>query len=222
MLAPITFAQNAATMLLDDVTVAVEAITDASLTLTGRLLDGSGGEIALEMDILAIPGAQAVSAYILQPDALADNMIVLDGDTVANYTFLTHQITLFDASDPDALGGLVTTATDGPVDLTLDIQAWFEGWTATLGEPRTTEAGAAQVVQLTNPEAFVNIVRVEVAILEATNLPYELLLFGDDDELVAEIRFENLRIDEGLGRADVVYLPEDAEVIDERASAQAQ
>jgi hypothetical protein len=42
--------------------------------------------------VLAIPGIPAAGLYILQPDAIADNQIVVDGDVVRSYTFLTNQV----------------------------------------------------------------------------------------------------------------------------------
>jgi hypothetical protein len=44
------------------------------------------------------PPSRPIGLYILQPDAIADNQIVVVGDEVRNYTFLTNQVSLFDAS----------------------------------------------------------------------------------------------------------------------------
>ncbi len=206
--------------LLDQVSQTVASIEDASLLLVGRLVDAAGGEIPLEIEFLALPNDAAFSAYLLKPDALADNMIVLDGEVVANYTFLTHQVTLFDADDPDALGGLVEPSGQEAVDATFDIQSWFAGWSAELAGSRESTAGPVTVINMTNPEAFATVTSAEVAIVDETLLPYELMLFDMDGRLVAELRFENVQLNTGLSREDVTYLPEDAEVIDERKSAQ--
>jgi outer membrane lipoprotein-sorting protein len=159
------------------------------------------------------------SAYILQPDALADNILVLDGDTVYNYTFLTHQITVYDADDPDALGGLIGAGEDGEIQATFDLEQLFSGYEASrVGEADTPE-GPADVVRLDNVEEGATVAWVEATIPAATSLPYRLEMHGQDDRLLAELRFEQLRTDVGLSPEEVAYLPEDAEVIDEREAS---
>src|SRR5690606_4148513 len=92
---------------LDNIAQAATDLQDAAFLLTGKLVDADSTEIALEVDMMIVPGDSVASAYIIQPDALADNQIVLDGPAVYSYTFLTHQVTIFDSTDPDALGGLL-------------------------------------------------------------------------------------------------------------------
>jgi outer membrane lipoprotein-sorting protein len=205
--------------LLDRVAQRAAELQDASFLLTGRLVDPDGTEIALEIDVQTIPAERVASAYVLQPDALADNIIVLDGDTVANYTFLTNQVTLFDADDPDALGGLVGGGEDGALDVTFDLGRLFAGYIASLQGRTDTPEGPAERVRLDNVEEGAVIAWVEATIPDATLLPYRLTLHGEDDGLLAELRFEDLRLDQGLAAADVTFLPEDAEILDERASA---
>jgi outer membrane lipoprotein-sorting protein len=205
--------------LLNAVTERAAALEDASFLLTGRLIDPDGTEIALEIDVQTIPSERVASAYVLQPDALADNIIVLNGDTVANYTFLTHQVTLFDADDPDALGGLIGGGEEGALDVTFDLNRLFAGYRASLQGSTETPEGPAQRVRLDNVEEGAVIAWVEATIPDATRLPYRLAFHGSDDALLAELRFEDLRLDQGLAAADVTFLPEDAEILDERASA---
>lgn len=210
-------AQQDADALVDRVTEAAEALTDASFLLTGRLIDTDGTEIPLELEVEAIPGQRVASAYVLQPDALADNILVLDGDTVANYTFLTNQVTLFDADDPDALGGLVGAGEDEELDVTFDLERLFGGYEASIVGETDTPHGPATIVRLDNVEPNARIAWVAATIPEATSLPYRLELFGPEDDLVAELVFEDLVVDAGLDAGSVAYLPEDAEIIDERA-----
>lgn len=205
--------------LLDAVAERAAAVEDASFLLTGRLIDPDGTEIALEIDVQTIPSERVASAYVLQPDALADNIIVLNGDTVANYTFLTHQVTLFDADDPDALGGLIGGGEEGSLDVTFDLNRLFAGYRASLQGDTETPEGPAQRVRLDNLEEGALIAWVEATIPDATQLPYRLAFHGSDGALLAELRFEDLRLDQGLAAEDVTFLPEDAEILDERASA---
>lgn len=214
-------AQSDAETILDRVAERTAALEDAAFLLTGRLIDPDGTEIALEIDVQLVPEARAASAYIVQPDALADNIVVLDGDTVANYTFLTHQVTLFDASDPDALGGLVGAGADGAMELTFDLNRTFAGYEASTLGTADTEHGPATVVRLDNVEEGATIAWVEATVPDALDLPTRLLFYGSDGALLAEVAVEELRLDVGLTAEEVTYLPEDAEIIDERASASA-
>lgn len=215
--ASVAFAQQDADALLDRVAETAEAIGDVSFLLTGRLIDGDGTEIRLELEVEAIPEGRVASAYVLQPDALADNIVVLDGDTVANYTFLTNQVTLFDADDPDALGGLIGAGDDEELEVTFDLERLFAGYAAsTVGETETPH-GPATIVRLDNVEENAQIAWVSVTIPESTLLPYRLELFGRDGDLLAELVFEDLALDTGLEADSVTFLPEDAEIIDERA-----
>lgn len=217
-LAPSALAQDGeAAALLDEVTAAAEAIEDAAFLLTGHLTDADGTRIALELEMQVVPGERVASAYVLQPDALADNIIVLDGDVVYNYTFLTNQVTVFDADDPDALGGLFGGGGDEEAfEFTFDLQELFAGYEATVVGPAETEAGDATLLRLDNRDEGVAVARVDAAILDATSLPARLELFGEGGDLIAELVVEDLRTDVGLDPADVTYLPEDAEIIDER------
>lgn len=213
------WAQSDADAVLDRVAETASALADATFLLTGRLIDADGTEIPLEIEVQTIPDRPAASAYILQPDALADNIIVLDGDAVYNYTFLTHQVTIFDANDPDALGGLVGGGDGDALDVTFDLEALFAGYEATLAGTTDTPEGVADVVRLDNVEDGARIARVEAVVPRSTSLPYALTLIGQDGAPLAELTFENLRTDVGLDPAQVTFLPEDAEIIDERASA---
>lgn len=212
------FADEEADVLLERVAETAESLQDAAFLLTGHLIDPDGTRIALELEMQLLPGERAASAYVIQPDALADNIIVLDGDVVYNYTFLTHQVTLFDASDPDALGGILGTDAENaePVEITFDLAELFSGYDASLTGRTDTPHGPADVIRLDNLEADATIVWVEAVVPERTGLPYRVRLYRDDDTLLAELVAEDLRTDVGLTYEEVTYVPEDAEVIDER------
>lgn len=215
-LLPFSHAQEDADALLDRVAATAEELQDAAFLLVGHLVDPDGTRIALELEIQVVPGERVASAYIVQPDALADNIIVVDGDTVYNYTFLTHQVTVFDADDPDALGGLFGDGEDGGFEFTFDLQRLFSGYEAEIVGETETPAGPATVVRLDNIDEEATIAHVEAAVAESTGLPHRLELYGSDGDLLAELVVQDLRTDVGLDPEDVTFLPEDAEIIDER------
>ena len=198
---------------LEQVKAEAESIEDAAFLLTGNLIDPDGTTINLEVDIEVIPGAEVARATFYQPDALADNVIVFEDDTVKNYLFLTNQVTLFDANDPDALGGFLSSQeSESGFDLTLDLDALFSGWEATV---ESYEAGIYEL-RMENTQEDAAIQHALVTIPEESWIPTQLTLVGPDDRTLAELYVEDLTRDQGLSPEDVTYLPEDAEVIDER------
>lgn len=219
LLAPAAAQDLSADEVLDEMQAAAEALEDASFLLTGNLIDPDGTRIVLEVEIELIPDARAARATFLQPDALADNFIVLDGEVVYNYNFLTNQATLFDANDPDALGGLVSEEQiqeDGGVDLSLDLEKLFAGWDVTVTGYAETPAGPAYELRFQNIDVEADIDHVAASVLDGSFLPYGLTFVKRDGSTLADLRFEDLVTDQGLDPEDVTYVPEDAEIIDER------
>jgi outer membrane lipoprotein-sorting protein len=212
LLLPLCLAQGlTADEVLEEIKQEAEATRDATFLLTGRLIDPDGTAIALEIEVELIPGEDAARASFFQPDALADNVIVYDGDSVYNYIYLTNQVTVFDADDPDALGGFLSGNGDGPT-LTLDLEELFAGWDAVV---EGYEAGAYRL-RLDNKEEGAELDHVFATVEEGSWVPRELILVGDEDRTVAELYVEDFMRDQGLSVEDVTYIPDDAEVIDER------
>jgi outer membrane lipoprotein-sorting protein len=204
--------------LLDNIKSAANAIQDATFTVTGKLVDADGTVIPLDVDIQTIPPKHLASAYINQPDALADNQIVLDGNVVKNYTFLTNQITLFDANDPDALGGLLpaSPAGQGAPQISFDLGAIFAGYDASIKDVKQTGGTTTYVLDFTNKDPKANILNVEATVPSSDWLPRRLVFLQKGDRVIADLNVTNLKLDQGLDPKKVAYLPKDAEVIDNR------
>jgi outer membrane lipoprotein-sorting protein len=205
--------QLSADEVLENMKREAEATEDASFLLTGQLIDPDGTAIALEVEVEVIPGAEAARASFIQPDALADNVVVFHDDTVYNYIYLTNQVTLFDADDPDALGGFLSGAEEGGgFTMSIDLDELFAGWEATV---EGYEDGAYRL-RLDNKEEDADLDHVLATVQEGTWVPSKLMLIGQDDQTVAELFVEEFSRDQGLSVEDVTYIPDDAEVIDER------
>jgi len=203
--------------ILDNIANAARELQDASFLLTGKLVDVDGTEIALEIDMLVAPQESLASAYIVQPDALADNQIVLDGGAVYSYTFLTHQVTIFDADDPDALGGMLPTDEDGSTaNISFDLGKIFEGYQAEIAEVTQGETGPVYLLHFTNIDPSAQIPDVQATVPASDWLPRQLVFYGDSGAVLAELNAENLQIDQGIDPETIRALPEDAEVIDNR------
>ncbi|MFO8148730.1 MAG: hypothetical protein R6T93_00395 [Trueperaceae bacterium] len=204
------------TQVLADLETSAAAIVDVSFVLEGVLIDEAGQNIRVEVEVLAIPGIPAAGLYILRPDAIADNQIVIDADVVRSYTFITNQVALFDIDDPDAFGGLIEADTEGELPIDLDLAAVFEGWDATIVGDEETPRGNAVVLRFDNLDPDAAIDYVLATIVEASMDPWRLTFYRAGDELFADLTFRDWQRDQGLTREDVTYLPDDAEVLDRR------
>lgn len=217
-----TMAQGAATSLdvdtvLDNIAQAANDLQDATFLLTGKLVDADGTEIALEVEFMIVPGHSVANAYIIQPDALADNQIVLDGPAVYSYTFLTHQITVFDSDDPDALGGLLPTSEDGATaQISFDLGQVFEGYTAEITDASEADGVTVYTISFANIDATAVILDVIATVPSSDWLPRSLVFLESDGRVLAELHAQDLVIDQGLDVDMVRELPADAEVIDNR------
>ena len=204
--------------ILDHVQTTFEALEDMTFLLTGSIVDPDGTEIALEMEVAVVPGARVASAYIIQPDALADNIIVWEDQAVYNYIYLTNQVTIFDADDPDALGGIFgeDIAESEDFEVTLDLAELFDGFEATVEDYVETPVGPAYLVRFVNEEEGANIATATAEIIDGIWLPWSVTLNGPTGARLATLVFEDLETDVGVAPEDVAYIPEDAEIIDER------
>jgi outer membrane lipoprotein-sorting protein len=191
-------------------------VVDLSFVLEGQLIDEGGQTFRVEVEVLAIPGIPAAGLYIIQPDAIADNQIVVDGDVVRSYTFLTNQVSLYDVADPDAFGGLIEAGPEGGMPISLDLAAVFADWDAQVVGEESTARGPALVLRFDNRDPSATMQYVLATVIEGSWDPWRLTFYRAGDALFADLHFRDLEVNSGLTRADVTYLPDDAEVLDRR------
>ena len=204
--------------ILANMKTAADSLQDASFVLTGNLTDQDGTEIKLEVNVQVVPGAKAARAEFLQPDALADNFIVLNGDAVYNYTFLTNQATIFPADDPDALGGLFPQGNvDQGFDFTFSPEQLFRGWTSSVTGYGESPAGNVYKMHFVNEEPDALVASVDAEVVEsASGGPTLITFYNAEDKVLADITLNDFARDQGLDAGEVTYIPPDAELIDER------
>lgn len=211
-------AARAQTLGLDEVLTAIEttaaALEDVSFVVEGHLLDEVGQRLSVEIEVTALPNVPAASLYIVQPDALADNQVVIDGDVIRNYTYLTNQVSVFRADDPAALGGLVPEAAGATIDL--NVGRVFANWDAEIESVDTAGGDERYTLRFDNRDPDGQIHHVLATVTRGVWLPERLVFYRDETEVFADLRFVDMVRDQGLTRAEVTYLPEDAEVIDRR------
>lgn len=220
LLSPLALAQDlSADEVLANLEARSSALQDASFLLTGTLFDTDGQEIALEVESQFIPGEELAKAYFIQPDALADNFIVADGETVYNYLFVTNQVTILNADDPEALGGLLPEGqTEGAVNLTPNLGRFFssDNWEATVEGYENSPDGPVYRLRFDNTDETANLDYVIATILDNEWLPQTMTFVQQGNSPLAELQFRDYALDTGLDPAELRELPGDAERIDER------
>jgi outer membrane lipoprotein-sorting protein len=202
---------------LAKLTAGAESLQDASLSVSGRITDPTGSELALELRAYLIPPLELVRLEFFQPGALADNFIVLDGEVVYNYLFVTNQVMIHMAGDPDALGALFPDANAvGPLALSFDLSRLFDGWQVSLSGYGPSPEGEVYLLRFSNSDPLAEISHVNAAVVAERWLPYRLEFVAGNGQVVAELFFTDVLRDQGLNPDDLRYLPPDAEIIDER------
>jgi outer membrane lipoprotein-sorting protein len=197
-----------------------QTLDDAKFLLTGNLIDADGQEIPLEVNVSSLPKNTLLRAEFTQPDALADNFIVIDGQDVYNYVYLTNQVSIFRLDDPAAFGGLFPSGESagggGAFTFTLDLPSLFEGWTTSSQGLSQADGGNVYTLRFDNNEKGRAIDHVTATVAEATWLPATMNFYGANDTLIAELIFNDFAVNQGLNPDDVRYIDPSAEILDER------
>jgi len=184
--------------ILAELEATADSTVDSQFLLTGDITDADGTMYTLEIDVQIMPEEELAYAYIIQPDAIADNFIILDGDVVYNYQYLTNQVILLPADDPDALGGLlpadanvgddVDSGSEQSFEVQLNLNMLFEGWQPSVEGYTSTPEGDAYVLRFDNvseqEEILIDYVRAQVldgSLEGQTWAPYQLEFFDIAD-----------------------------------------
>ena len=199
---------------LSELEARTERLQDITFVLEGELRDEAGQRIAVEIEVMAIPAPAAASLYIIQPDALADNMMVVTETEVRNYTFLTNQVAVYDIDDPDAFGGLLPG--DEVFVLDLDLGSVFAGWDVRIEQVEAGSAADVYTLRFDNRDPGAVIHHVTAVIDGGAWLPLRLTFYANETELFADLHFTAVEVDTGLDAAEVTWIPTDAEVLDRR------
>jgi outer membrane lipoprotein-sorting protein len=190
------------------------SMQDASFLLTGKLIDTDGQEFPLEVSVQLVPSENLVRADFIQPDAIADNFIILDKDGVYSYNFLTNQVSIYNLGDAEAFGGLFPSASEGSsYEFTLNMTELFSGWNVTL---EGYQEGLYQLRFSNTESEDIILGHVDVSVDQETWLPAHMLFYSPEDNQVAELVFNDLRVNQELDPEEIRSIPDDAEILDER------
>lgn len=193
----------------------LDSVADVSFLATGELRAADGTRYPLEIEVEALPQEQLLRLFILQPDALADNFIIVTPDDLYNYNYLTNQIVVYDSGDPQAYGPLAGDS-DANFELTLDLAELFAGWDALVTGESETEDGPAWQLELTNVDPAANIAAATILVLQESSFPQQITVITGAGEPMLHIEASRVEFDTGLSAEDLMWYPPDAELIDER------
>jgi outer membrane lipoprotein-sorting protein len=191
-----------------------EGMQDVRFLVTGKLIDADSQEFNLEVEVQMIPLENIVRMDFFQPDAVADNFVVIDSDGLYSYNFLTNQVTIFDVGDPSALGGLFPASENGEAfQFTLNMAELFAGWNVGL---EGYDQGIYNLRFRNKEPEGVAMGYIDVSVDETLWLPTEMYFYSLEDRLLSELRLSNYELDQSLDPEDVRYIDDTAEIIDER------
>jgi outer membrane lipoprotein-sorting protein len=191
-----------------------ETMQDASFLITGKLIDADAQEFNLEIQVQMIPDENLVRMDFFQPDAVADNFMIIDKDGLYSYNFLTNQVTIFNVGDSTALGGILPASENrGGYQFTLNMTELFAGWNVSLDGYTD---GMYNLHYTNKVTEGVTIGYVDVAVDESLWLPTEMRFYSLEKQLLSELAITNYAVDQNLDPEEVRYIDDTAEVIDER------
>ncbi len=206
--------------ILTELEQVTQSLEDTEFLLLGKLIDSvDNTEIELEIEFQLIREEEVGKAYFIKPEALADNFILYNDAAVYNYLFLTNQVTILDATDPDALGSLFPEAEDTKekLDLDLSLDTLFVDWDTSILNYEDTPLGKAYRLRFDDTTEDKDGIDYVIAVIaEEMWTPYQISFYGQDDSLLAELEIDDFRRNVDLDAEEVTYIPEDAEIIDER------
>lgn len=188
------------------VDAAQKNVKDVSFKVAGTA-NFEGGSQKLDLDVQAIPAQSLARVNFNAPDALADNVIVVDRKTVYNYLFLTNQITVQNTQGAAQSAGF-----------NFDVQS-FTNASSVLSSrynvkllDTSTENGA-KVYQLEATPKSGGTERNRVWITEQGWRPTRVQLLNSQGRVVTDLAISNYKTNSGLSAAKLKALPKDAEVI---------
>ncbi len=188
------------------VDAAQKAAKDVSFKVTGNA-SFNGGAQKLDLDVQSIPAQGLVRVNFNAPDAVADNVVVVDKNTVYNYLFLTNQVTVQTVNRAAAQSGMNLDFSQF-TDLTASLKGRYD--VKLVG---TTQDGAGKLYQLEATPKNGAGGRSRVWISDQGWRPVRVQVLGDGNQVAADLNITNYKVNAGLSAAKLKALPRDAQVI---------
>ncbi|MGY2892941.1 outer membrane lipoprotein-sorting protein [Deinococcus sp. UYEF24] len=203
---------SAQTVTVTDIIAKLDATQKSAKDLSFRLsgsgsLDGSAQKI--DLSVQSIPASSLARVVFAAPDALADNIVVVNKTEVRNYLYLTNQITV--TSTAKAAGQAGVTGLD--FSQISNFAALLKNYDVKLIS--TTGAAGSRVYGLEGvpKSAGTNDGKARVYVTEAGWRPTRLQLLDSAGKVMADLNVSNYKLNSGLSATRLTMLPKDAEII---------
>jgi outer membrane lipoprotein-sorting protein len=181
---------------------------DLSFRLSGNSnFEGSAQKI--DVAVQSIPASSLARVVFAAPDALADNIVIVDRTEVRNYLYLTNQITV--SSTAKAAGQAGASGLD--FSRISNFSALLKNYDVKLIS--TTGVAGSRVYGLegTPKSSGVNDGKARVYVSEAGWRPTRLQVLDTTGKVTADLNVSNYKLNSGLSAARLRTLPKDAEII---------
>lgn len=196
----------------DDIIAKVQAnqknIKDVTIRVVGKAELDSGAQ-SIDLDIQNIPGLNLTRISFNAPDALADNVVIVDKNTVYNYLFLTNQVTVQSAKKARLEGFSFdfTRFADFSTELSKD------KFVLKLIDTDTDKNGKVYVIEATPREQDLGFTKTRVTISENGWRPLKMQALDSKGKVLADLNFTTWKTNSGLKASALRSLPKDAQVI---------
>lgn len=195
---------------LDEVIRKVEATQkltkDFSLRISGQANLESGAQ-AIDLNVYAIPSLDLTRIEFNAPDALADNILIIDKKVASNYLFLTNQVTLtsLEKTRVDGFNFDFAKFADFGVNLSKD------KYNLKLISVENTKEGKVYVIEALSKDD--DLARTRVWISDARWRPLKVQALDNRNKVQADLVFSDWKVNSGLKDKDLKKLPKGAQVI---------
>ena len=181
---------------------------DLSFRLSGTgSLDGSAQKI--DLSVQSIPASSLARVVFAAPDALADNIVVVDQKEVRNYLYLTNQVTV--TSTAKAAGQSGMTALD--ITQISNFSALLQNYDVKLISTTGTAGNRTYGLEGVAKAASTNDGKARFYVSEAGWRPSRIQVLDSAGKVMVDLNVSNYKLNSGLTATRLRMLPKDAEVI---------
>ncbi|HGY09235.1 MAG TPA: outer membrane lipoprotein carrier protein LolA [Oceanithermus profundus] len=180
--------------------------------LQGRIVTPNGDAQEADLIVKSLPEKPIVRIEFQQPDALADNYVVITPDKVYNYLFLTNQVVVYPREKARIEGLGFDLSRMG------DLRKLGEEGEVVWGEPEKTTFEKRPAWHLVgrapDPDAS-GFARVEVWIDREKKRPLRTVFYDAEGKPLSELTWTAFKT-AGFSKDDLVTFPPDAEWIEKK------
>ncbi len=206
------FAQNAPS--IDDLIKRLDAAQKTTKDFKAKIVgtvEQDKTKLKIEAAISSVLDKKLTRIEFVAPDALADNILIVDNQNVYNYLFLTNQVTISKSTTGTEVGGF----NFNPSQLN-DFNATFPKADLNFEAVKadTTPIGKAWLVEATpKKKGDFEYSRIKVWVLDNPARVYRFQSFDEKNTMQFDIQIPEWKTNLSLKIADLCKLPRDAEII---------